>query len=158
VCSWKLHPTPTDDDADEQYVGVMANIVWLLKQSESFLHYKIVGELAYPSAAINDEGPPSKKKKNKPPVDTSIIVRLKVPEPTTFSSNNNLYPDTYYQQLLNNYFRLDINLENYYEDWIKAHNHFKTMSSQFYAVRMLDQDPVENLISFICSQNNHISR
>jgi N-glycosylase/DNA lyase len=136
----------------------MANIVWLLRQTDDSLHYKVIGELPYPE----DDVPAPPKKKNKQTSvasDNSIIVRMKVSEPKRLAAVKDcLYPDDYYEKLLTKYFRLDVNLEDFYAEWMAAHDHFKTNASQFYAVRMLDQDPVENLISFICSQNNNIAR
>jgi len=90
-------------------------------------------------------------------------LRMKIDEPketdhTESTDNKLLYPKSYYSNLLSVYFRLHVDLETLYATWLKAHGHFRTATDQFYAVRMLDQDPVENLISFICSQNNHISR
>lgn len=61
------------------------------------------------------------------------------------------------EDLLRGYFRLEVDLEQEYNKWCKAHSHFDDIN-QFHAVRVLNQDPVENLFSFICSQNNHISR
>lgn len=69
-----------------------------------------------------------------------------------------IYPDDYYDRLLEAYLRLDVDLEDNYKKWSAAHRHFSENAGQFYAVRQLNQDPVENLFSFICSQNNHISR
>ncbi|XP_072934288.1 N-glycosylase/DNA lyase [Epargyreus clarus] len=60
--------------------------------------------------------------------------------------------------LLQNYFRLDMNLGDYYKKWSESDELFKRACEQFYGIRMLNQEPVENLFSFICSQNNHISR
>ena len=69
------------------------------------------------------------------------------------------HPDTYYEKKLEKYFRLDTNLEELYKGWLKAHIHFEdTASKKFVGIRQLDQEPVENLFSFICSQNNHIRR
>lgn len=88
-----------------------------------------------------------------------MVVRMKIPEPLKVNgTKGQLYVDSYYEALLKSYFRLDVNLEKHYNTWIKAHSHFESNAVQFYAVRMLDQDPVENLFSFICSQNNNISR
>ncbi|CAH4033866.1 N-glycosylase/DNA lyase [Pieris brassicae] len=63
-----------------------------------------------------------------------------------------------YKNLLQNYFRLDVDLSNYYKTWSEKDDLFKSACVQFYGIRMLAQEPVENLFSFICSQNNHISR
>lgn len=63
-----------------------------------------------------------------------------------------------YNSLLKDYFRLDFDLGTYYKEWSKKDDLFKKACQQFYGIRMLNQEPVENLFSFICSQNNHISR
>ncbi|CAK1541739.1 unnamed protein product [Leptosia nina] len=63
-----------------------------------------------------------------------------------------------FEMLLKNYFRLDVDLGNYYKKWSERDQFFKSACVQFYGIRMLAQEPVENLFSFICSQNNHISR
>lgn len=72
--------------------------------------------------------------------------------------SSQLYKNLYYENVLKAYFRLDFDLEKHYEIWMQAHKHFEQNSGKFYGIRMLDQDPVENLVSFICSQNNNISR
>ncbi len=124
----------------------MANCLWLLKETKETILFKVLGELPYP-------------KENK-----FSIVRMKVPQPEpqkTKKTNRNdglLYADEYYRSLLRSYFRLDVDLEKHYEQWSNAHSHFREEAARFYAIRMLDQEPVENLFSFICSQNNHISR
>lgn len=119
----------------------MANIVWLLKQNDSHLMYKVIGELPYQS-------------------DKNMIVRMKVEKPLKeINKDFLLYSSDYYEDLLKSYFRLNVDLEEYYKIWSKAHDHFKEIAGgKFYAIRVLNQDPIENLFSFICSQNNHISR
>ncbi|KAF5275197.1 hypothetical protein FQR65_LT04229 [Abscondita terminalis] len=63
------------------------------------------------------------------------------------------------ESILRDYFQLDlINLEEYYEKWSVNDPYFKEAAQQFYGIRILQQEPVENIFSFICSQNNHISR
>ncbi|XP_031764391.2 N-glycosylase/DNA lyase isoform X2 [Galleria mellonella] len=61
-------------------------------------------------------------------------------------------------ELLEKYFRLDLNLAKYYQEWSSKDELFKSACVQFFGIRILNQEPVENLFSFICSQNNHISR
>jgi len=56
------------------------------------------------------------------------------------------------------YFRLDISLASLYEQWALGDEHFREVSMEFKGIRLLKQDPVECLFSFICSQNNNISR
>lgn len=62
------------------------------------------------------------------------------------------------EKLLSNYFRLDVSLDEMYETWSQKDPNFKDTARKFYGVRMLRQDPVENIFSFICSSNNNISR
>lgn len=86
---------------------------------------------------------------------------MKIPEPKKTKSNKSLllYGDSYYEDLLKAYFRLDFDLEAYYTKWKEAHKHFETnVTDKYQNIRQLNIDVVENLFSFICSQNNHITR
>ena len=62
------------------------------------------------------------------------------------------------EEVLSNYFRLDVSLQDNLELWGKNDPHFKTSYDKIGAVRILNQDIVENLFSFICSSNNNIIR
>lgn len=62
------------------------------------------------------------------------------------------------EKLLKNYFRLDFSLDEMYAKWSDSDPNFKEVASKFHGVRMLNQDPVENIFSFICSSNNNIAR
>lgn len=121
----------------------MCNCVWVLRQTSDHLLYRILGEIPSSNLVMtskNFQQPASNKGKK-------LIL-----------NSNQLYSDTYYENLLKEYFRLDIDLESYYKQWTKAHKHFAKQTNDFYAVRVLNQDPIENLFSFICSQNNNITR
>ena len=148
---WKLRN-------EDEFIGVFANILWILKQDDKNLMYKILGELPYPSLSEADKEEPLNKKQKM--TQNLLKVRMKVDEPVRNKKNgsNQLYVDRYYEDLLRIYFRLDINLEELYIGWAKAHSHFEDNADKFYAVRQLNQSPEENLVSFICSQNNNISR
>ena len=100
----------------------------------------MLGELTYPQPA------------------TENLVRMKIPEPKKKKSSKFLYPDFYYEDLLKKYFRLDFDLETYYTKWSESHQHFASKQSNYQNIRQLNIDVVENLFSFICSQNNNISR
>lgn len=63
-----------------------------------------------------------------------------------------------YDKILSDYLRLDENLEELYSYWSSRDPNFKEVANQFYGVRILRQDPVENVFSFICSSNNFIAR
>ena len=59
---------------------------------------------------------------------------------------------------LHDYFNLDVDLPALYEGWAKADTRFQAVSELYPGIRMLRQDPWENLLSFICSTNNNIAR
>ncbi|KAI6028651.1 DNA glycosylase [Pisolithus orientalis] len=58
---------------------------------------------------------------------------------------------------IKDYFQLDVNLLKLYDDWSERDAVFRTLRSRFSGIRILRQDPWENLISFICSSNNNIA-
>lgn len=134
----------------------MANCVWMLRQTDSHLYYRIVGELPYPKDCPYAQVrlkvvAPKETSSTKPKKKSSKVQANQKTVPL-------LYSDSYYESLLRSYFRLEIDLNQYYTVWSSAHKHFKNEAGQFYAIRQLNQEPVENLFSFICSQNNNISR
>ncbi|KAM6121313.1 N-glycosylase/DNA lyase [Pterocles gutturalis] len=61
-------------------------------------------------------------------------------------------------QILRDYFQLDVGLPALYRAWGAADPLFRKVADDFPGVRVLRQDPVECLLSFICTSNNHISR
>lgn len=62
------------------------------------------------------------------------------------------------EDILKDYLQLDVNLELLYQTWAQADKHFEEISKTFTGIRMLRQEPIECLFSFICSSNNNISR
>ncbi|XP_028140193.2 N-glycosylase/DNA lyase [Diabrotica virgifera virgifera] len=110
---WKKHPKNED-----QWIGVFANKVWILKQEEDCINYQVFEPKANKSEPM----------------------------------------ETYYNSLLKDYFQLDLNLTKYYAEWSECDKYFKEAAKQFYGIRILKQDVVENIFSFICSSNNHITR
>ncbi|KAM6061831.1 N-glycosylase/DNA lyase [Chlamydotis macqueenii] len=61
-------------------------------------------------------------------------------------------------QILRDFFQLDVGLPALYRTWGAADPLFRKVADDFPGVRVLRQDPVECLLSFICTSNNHISR
>lgn len=61
-------------------------------------------------------------------------------------------------ELLHSYLNLNVDLGALYEQWSRADPNFKSKSLRFAGIRILNQDPFENLLSFICSSNNNIVR
>ncbi|KAI5798798.1 DNA glycosylase [Geopyxis carbonaria] len=60
--------------------------------------------------------------------------------------------------LVRDYLSLSINLSSLYKDWSQRDLNFSRKAPSFAGVRMLRQDPWENVVSFICSSNNNIAR
>lgn len=150
---WKLAKLPDDNGTEESFIGVMGNCVWQLRQTENELHYRVLGELKHDkSDAMSNYYDQIRMK-----IPITIDAKHSTKKSKADESQLNHRID-YYESILRAYFRLDINLDECYTEWSNAHPHFKRESGKFYAIRVLNQDPVENLFSFICSQNNHISR
>ncbi|XP_067908081.1 N-glycosylase/DNA lyase isoform X2 [Heterodontus francisci] len=61
-------------------------------------------------------------------------------------------------RILTDYFQLHVSLLELYSHWSQADKHFEQVAQDFPGVRILRQDPIECLFSFICTSNNHISR
>ncbi|KAH9945908.1 DNA glycosylase [Epithele typhae] len=59
---------------------------------------------------------------------------------------------------IRDYFQLDVDLVELYQQWGSLDPVFLRLKDRFEGIRMLRQDPFENLISFICSSNNNIAR
>ncbi|XP_038264647.1 N-glycosylase/DNA lyase [Dermochelys coriacea] len=62
------------------------------------------------------------------------------------------------QQILRDYFQLDVGLAGLYQAWGAVDPHFRKVAANFPGVRVLRQDPVECLFSFLCTSNNHLAR
>uniref|UniRef100_A0A2K5SBX2 N-glycosylase/DNA lyase n=1 Tax=Cebus imitator TaxID=2715852 RepID=A0A2K5SBX2_CEBIM len=56
------------------------------------------------------------------------------------------------------YFQLDVTMAQLYHHWGSVDSHFQEVAQKFQGVRLLRQDPIECLFSFICSSNNNIAR
>lgn len=66
--------------------------------------------------------------------------------------------EKFYNNMLANYFQLNLDLKQHFAEWSSKDPIFKKAANQFYGIRILNQDLVENIFSFICSSNNNISR
>lgn len=60
--------------------------------------------------------------------------------------------------ILHDYFRLDHSLQSLYKLWASKDTNFALKSANCRGVRLLNQHPLESLVAFICSSNNHIQR
>jgi N-glycosylase/DNA lyase len=59
--------------------------------------------------------------------------------------------------ILHDYFQLSIKLDELFQQWCKSDERFQNNKIPT-GIRVLAQDPLENLISFICSSNNNVQR
>ena len=63
------------------------------------------------------------------------------------------------KKLIEDYLQVHFPIRDYYDQWSSCDaKQFARKATLIPGVRMLKQDPFENVISFICSQNNNISR
>lgn len=114
---------------DSEWIGVFNSKLWRIKQYEHGIEFKV-----YTS---NDDEPLVKKQKIIESSCSTDIESIKE---------------------LRDYFQLDFNLREHYTQWCKADELFNSVANDFYGIRMLKQEVLENIFSFICSSNNHISR
>lgn len=75
-----------------------------------------------------------------------------------YTIEGSLLGDINYDEILTQYFRLDISLLDQCKKWNEVDKNFKKSSENIDGVRILNQDVLENLFSFICSSNNNIQR
>lgn len=144
--------------------GIIGNKIWTLSQDDSHLLYQIHGSLSVKKVKDTCSKEPKRKKYAK---DYSKPYASKVNQ----KHSNNIVAanrfggdDADYineekaEAILRDYFQLHIPLKELYAAWSEADENFSAVSAQFPGVRILNQDPVENVFSFICSSNNNIQR
>jgi len=91
--------------------------------------------------------------------DLSIVMAIKETPTTTLFRPLSPYPsDLDLKSLLWEYFQLKYSLIDLYDSWSQADPRLATIAKCIPGVRILDQDPFECLMSFICSSNNNIPR
>ncbi|CAO3655580.1 unnamed protein product [Mucor fragilis] len=86
-----------------------------------------------------------------------LVILKETPTTILYGYDQELNPGAVTE--IRDYFQLDrVSLKDCYQRWSKIDANFAKKSVNFQGIRMLRQDPWENLISFICSSNNNISR
>ncbi|KJE97506.1 DNA N-glycosylase [Capsaspora owczarzaki ATCC 30864] len=88
----------------------------------------------------------------------SVLLQSSIAPTMTNSTDVKPMLDDTLGDMLRRYFWLDVKLEPLYASWAASDPRFKYISQRLPGVRILRQDPTENLFSFICSSNNNISR
>ncbi|XP_073979568.1 8-oxoguanine DNA glycosylase isoform X3 [Rhodnius prolixus] len=121
-------------NGSNEWTGVLQNLLWVIKQFDYHIEYEVFGD----KGSLNEasEGVSNSKQ---------ILI-----------SNQDKTKNM--DQVLIEYLRLDHEVNNYYGEWSEKDLHFKKVAKDFCGIRILSQDPVENMFSFICSSNNNIKR
>jgi len=165
---WK-HINPVDDQGDvkdekasvtnakedaypKKWLGIIDDYVWILQQSsDGTVQYEVLNP-AYKrrSHGVSEDDGIRKpaKKKMKPDLDID----------KNGTSSSAVLTQDQAGMILGRYFQLNIDLLSLYEEWSKVDPVFKAAGIKLPGIRMLQQDPVENIFSFICSSNNNIIR
>ncbi|KAG1948889.1 N-glycosylase/DNA lyase [Pimephales promelas] len=143
------------ETADGHWTGVMRGKVWTLTQTEDTLWYYVYNHQ-------KNQGTENRQKQKVEKEEQLFVKRSKrmidIKEEEVGMCTVLSEPDNKEEELLRDYFQLDVKLGDLYGNWSTADPHFKHIANIFTGVRLLRQDPRECLFSFICSSNNHISR
>ena len=115
-----------------EWTNVLCGFVWTLKQVQNEIFYLVF-----------------KSKASQRPRGQRILEEIN-------SSGDE--GSTFYESILRDYFQLDADLESLCQQWKAKDSFFAQVSEKTRGLRVLRQDPVENLFSFICSSNNNIPR
>lgn len=143
------------ETADGHWTGVMRGKVWTLTQTEDTLWYYVYSHHRNPGTENRQKGKVEEEEQLLGKMSKRMIdMKQKEEGLSTVVSE----PDKKEEELLRDYFQLDVKLGELYKNWSTVDPHFKHTANIFTGVRLLRQDPVECLFSFICSSNNHISR
>ncbi|XP_067396736.1 N-glycosylase/DNA lyase [Emydura macquarii macquarii] len=128
--------------------GVLAGRVWTLRQAEERLWFAVRGEEEEEEEEQQEEeegGGGSRPGPGPGPGASRSVAG-------TLRSGGEA------QRLLRDYFQLRVGLAALYRGWAAADPHFRDVAPAFPGVRVLRQDPVECLFSFLCTSNNHLAR
>ncbi len=135
-CGQSFRWAPAGDPEKEgEWIGVMSGRVWNLAQDDDHLLFK-----CFPSSGEEDEQV------------LRDYFQLHVGTTTYMVANSSCWLMTFFLA------SIQVRLAPLYEKWAEVDSTFKEISKHFPGVRILRQDPVENLFSFICSSNNNITR
>ncbi|CAG2161295.1 unnamed protein product [Oppiella nova] len=66
--------------------------------------------------------------------------------------------DQYFRELIAHYLRLDVSASDLYDKWSQSDANFAAIAVHMKGIRIMRQNLIETLFSFICSSNNNISR
>jgi len=142
--------------------------VWTLSQNDEYILYRVT---KYPGLENDEKVPETLRKSSSRFQSVSRVKGNRTKKLTCEVTNSEVHEigditetklklndNSFESDLLRKYFRLDVSLKQHYAQWAKKDPHFEKAAEKFTGVRILCQDPVENLFSFICSSNNNIAR
>ncbi|XP_062283381.1 N-glycosylase/DNA lyase [Scomber scombrus] len=149
------------ETAEGHWTGVIGGRVWTLTQTDDTLWYHV-----YKSHHGRPEEGSSSARKKRAGVTLQKEIKSEMSfkgalkkeeeeEPVAVTPLQDIEEE---EEMLRDYFQLNVKLGDLYKEWGAADPHFKHIADIFTGVRMLRQDPTECLFSFICTSNNHISR
>ncbi|XP_033982247.1 N-glycosylase/DNA lyase-like [Trematomus bernacchii] len=136
------------ETAEGHWTGVIGGRVWTLTQTDDTLWYHI-----YQSLDRQGETSVSLQLENKSDNRFKEAVKKEEEEPVAVTPVHQDTKDD--EEMLRDYFQLNVKLGDLYKEWGAADHHFKHIAVIFTGIRMLRQDPTECLFSLIC--HNHIT-
>ncbi|XP_068453590.1 N-glycosylase/DNA lyase [Clinocottus analis] len=139
------------ETAEGHWTGVMGGRVWTLTQTDDTLWYHVYRRSDGERKRKRRAGV-SLKMENQSGERSTGALPKEEEEPVEVT------PGQEEEEMLRDYFQLNVRLGDLYRHWGAADPHFQRIADVFTGVRMLRQDPTECLFSFICTSNNHISR
>ena len=143
--------------SENQFIVIMKNrfVIQLTQnKTNSNIDYKVL------NPGVSHTSNEFIKKVNKR-LKTDITVDKKSFEKFATNSdktNDQLMDNSFYERLIQDFFRLDENLSDLYDDWSKSDEYFQSICHRFRGIRILRQYIVETIFAFICSSNNNINR
>lgn len=124
------------ETAPGEWTNVLSGFVWTLKQIENDIFFRVF------------------KSRSLKKLQKERVLEEIQPSPISKTDDESQFYDT----VLRDYFQLHVDVEPLFEQWRASDPHFAEVSEKFRGVRLLRQNPVETLFSFICSSNNSIPR
>ncbi|OQV25764.1 N-glycosylase/DNA lyase [Hypsibius exemplaris] len=133
-------------NASGEWHGVIGRKAFRLRQTNDHVEYQVFPGPSADMPAISEPAPKNRRQ-SKSAKETASMEFSKTPAVI----------DPHLSEL-HRYFALETSLMPLYEAWSAADERFAAVAPQFQGIRMLQQDFVETLFSFICSSNNNIQR
>lgn len=119
---------------EDTFLGVFHNRVWQIKSSGSSLFYKVLACPHWRDCAS------------------------KVQKIDNWTQRRGCGCEQDEKKLIGNYFRTSLDVKRLQKIWISGDPKIEEAVKSAGLISLLDQEPFENLITFVCTQNNNVSR